>query len=65
MLEKGTLVYVCGDGNATGRDIQEAIMGLLEGRFCDEDPECRILKENRVRAVAHVDQMKTVGWSVG
>jgi len=63
VLDKGASVYICGDGTAMGRDVQETIVDLLAGRFCDDDGDkrCRSMEEARVRAVAHVDQMKAAG----
>ncbi|KAL7537476.1 hypothetical protein ACHAXR_007839 [Thalassiosira sp. AJA248-18] len=60
IMEKQASVYICGDGNVMGRDVQEAIVSLLAKHFCDED-KCKDVEEGRVRAMAHVDQMKTFG----
>jgi len=60
ILEKEASVYICGDGNAMGRDVQETIVGLLTRHFCDME-ESKSLEESRAMAVAHVDQMKTFG----
>jgi len=58
ILEKEASIYICGDGNAMGRDVQEAIVTLLAQHFCGEgvSPE-----DAKARAVVHVDQMKSLG----
>ena len=53
-------MYVCGYGNAMGREGQETIVSLLTKHFCDKE-ENKSLEESRAMAVAHVDQMKTFG----
>jgi len=60
IIEKEASVYICGDGNAMGKDVQEAIVSLLAGYFCDKGV-CNDMEEGRVRGAAHVDQMKTSG----
>lgn len=51
-------VYICGDGNAMGRDVQEAITTLLaEKTFGKESDE----REAMEKAVQYVDQMKRSG----
>jgi len=60
ILEKQASVYICGDGNAMGRDVQEAIVSLLGKHWCGEG-NCESLDEGRKRALAHVDHMKTFG----
>jgi len=63
ILDKGASVYICGDGTAMGRDVQETIVGLLAGRFCNDDGDegCQSMEKGRARAVAHVDSMKAAG----
>ena len=53
-------MYVCGYGNAMGRDGQETIVSLLTRHFFQKG-ECKSVEESIARAVAHVDQMKTFG----
>jgi len=51
-------VYICGDGNAMGRDVQEAITRLLaEKKFGKQSDE----REATEKAVEYVDQMKRSG----
>ncbi|KAL3764537.1 hypothetical protein ACHAW5_004801 [Stephanodiscus triporus] len=58
IMVKGASVYVCGDGNAMGKDVQEAIVHLLAKDLLHK---CKDMDEANIRAAAHVDQMKTVG----
>mmetsp|Transcript_20531 Transcript_20531/g.38760 ORF Transcript_20531/g.38760 Transcript_20531/m.38760 type:complete len:1084 (-) Transcript_20531:862-4113(-) len=58
ILEKKASIYICGDGNAMGKDVQEAIVTLLAQHFCGEGVSPEVAK---ARAVAHVDQMKSIG----
>lgn len=59
IIEKKASVYVCGDGNAMGREVQETVVTLLSKHFCEKN---HVNDEvGRARAVAHVDQMKTFG----
>jgi sulfite reductase alpha subunit-like flavoprotein len=50
IMEKQASVYVCGDGNAMGRDVQEAITALLGTKMNELDG-----------AVAYMNQMKSTG----
>ena len=59
IIEKRASVYVCGDGNAMGRDVQEAIADVLaEHHFASE---CGSAEDGKISAVAHVDEMKKSG----
>jgi sulfite reductase alpha subunit-like flavoprotein len=58
ITEKNASVYVCGDGNAMGRDVQDAIVKLLaEKKYGDDVDE----KSSMDKAVAYMEQMKTFG----
>mmetsp|Transcript_8275 Transcript_8275/g.12063 ORF Transcript_8275/g.12063 Transcript_8275/m.12063 type:complete len:1039 (-) Transcript_8275:1542-4658(-) len=50
ILNKDASVYVCGDGNAMGKDVQEAIVNVLADKL-----------ESKQSALAYLDQMKTSG----
>ena len=50
IMEKNASVYVCGDGNAMGRDVQEAITSLLADKMNDSS-----------KGTAYMNQMKTAG----
>ena len=50
ILNKDASVYVCGDGNAMGKDVQEAIVNILTDKL-----------ESKQNALAYLDQMKTSG----
>ena len=54
ILEKEVLVYVCGDGNAMGRDVQETIISLLTRLFVEKG-ECKRVEESIAMAVVYVD----------
>ena len=57
--EKHASVYVCGDGNAMGREVQETITKLLaRKKYGTRDVS---EEEAMEMAVAYVDQMKTFG----
>ena len=60
IMEKHASVYVCGDGNAMGKDVQEAIVNLLAYDICEKTDGVN-LEEAKQKAVAHVDRMKTFG----
>lgn len=60
IMEKNASVYICGDGNAMGKDVQEAVATLLGAYFCERG-DCKDAVGGKVRGVAHVDQMKTLG----
>ena len=60
IMVKNASVYVCGDGNAMGKDVQEAIVHLLAKHFARKE-NCNDLDGARSRASAHVEQMKTLG----
>ena len=60
ITEKEASVYICGDGNAMGKDVQETIVTLLAKDFVEKN-KCKDVEEGRVRAAAHVDQMKMIG----
>ncbi len=58
ITERMASVYICGDGNAMGRDVQEAITKLLaEKNFGKELSETEAMK----KAVGYIDQMKRSG----
>jgi len=50
ILNKNASVYVCGDGNAMGKDVQEAIVNIMAEKL-----------ETKQRALAYLDQMKSSG----
>ncbi len=50
ILNKNASVYVCGDGNAMGKDVQEAIVNVLADKL-----------ESKQGAQTYLDQMKTSG----
>jgi len=60
IMEKSASVYVCGDGNAMGKDVQETIVSLL-AKNLEAEGECTSIGEARDRATAYVDQMKKSG----
>jgi len=60
IMEKQASVYICGDGNAMGRDVQEAISNLLANDLLAKG-KCLSLDEARARGIAHIIQMKTLG----
>ena len=60
IMERQASVYICGDGNAMGRDVQETIVSLLAKSFVEQG-KCKDIDEGKVQAAAHVDQMKTFG----
>ncbi|KAL3807401.1 hypothetical protein ACHAXA_006669 [Cyclostephanos tholiformis] len=60
IMVKDASVYVCGDGNAMGKDVQDAIVHLLAKDLVNKG-DCNDLDEAKIRASAHVDQMKTRG----
>jgi sulfite reductase alpha subunit-like flavoprotein len=60
IMNKGASVYICGDGNAMGKDVQETIISLLANDLINNG-KCNNLDEANSRALSHVDQMKTVG----
>ncbi|KAL7552873.1 hypothetical protein ACHAWF_016118, partial [Thalassiosira exigua] len=60
IVEKRASVYVCGDGNAMGKDVQEATADVLAAYFSEEGTAAN-LEDAQARAVAHVNQMKTAG----
>ena len=51
-------MYVCGDGNAMGRDVQEAVVSLLAAQMKDS-----VSSESEAtdKAAAYMDQMKASG----
>jgi sulfite reductase alpha subunit-like flavoprotein len=57
IMEKGASVYVCGDGNAMGRDVQDTITSLLAAKMQESGNEMGA-KEN---AAAYMNQMKALG----
>ena len=57
IMEKGALVYVCGDGNDMGKDVQEAVTALLAAKLSTSSSESEA-KEN---AAAYMNQMKATG----
>jgi len=60
ITEKNASVYICGDGNAMGKEVQETIVTLLANDLVEKG-KCKDITDGRVKAAAHVDQMKTVG----
>jgi sulfite reductase alpha subunit-like flavoprotein len=60
IMNKGASVYICGDGNAMGKDVQETIISLLANDLINNG-KCNNLDEANSKALSHVDQMKTVG----
>ena len=60
IMEKQASVYICGDGNAMGKEVQDTIVTLL-AKDLIEKGSCKDVDEGRLRAAAHVDQMKTFG----
>ena len=58
IMEKGASVYVCGDGNAMGRDVQDAIVNLLAEKLYDSHSTDSDAKES---AVTYLNQMKASG----
>jgi NADPH-ferrihemoprotein reductase len=60
ILRKDASVYVCGDGNAMGKDVQEAIVNIL-AEMLILDGKCKEDVESKQRALAYVNQMKTLG----
>jgi NADPH-ferrihemoprotein reductase len=60
IMNKEASVYVCGDGNAMGRDVQETIVTLLAANMSEQNASLDD-DEAKERAVAYVDQMKTSG----
>jgi sulfite reductase alpha subunit-like flavoprotein len=60
IMVKNASVYVCGDGNAMGKDVQEAIVHLLAKDLVHKG-KCKDMDEAKIRASAHLDQMKTFG----
>ena len=60
IMEKDASVYICGDGNAMGKEVQDAIVMLL-AKDLAEKGKCKNIEEGRAEAAAHVDQMKTFG----
>ena len=50
ILNKDAAVYVCGDGNAMGKDVQEAIVNVLADKL-----------ESKQSALSYLDQMKASG----
>ena len=60
IMVKNASVYVCGDGNAMGKGVQEAIVYLLAKDFAHKE-NSKDLDEAKNRALAHVDQMKSLG----
>lgn len=60
IMNKGASVYICGDGNVMGKDVQETIISLLATDLINNGT-CTNLDEATDRATSHVDQMKTTG----
>lgn len=60
IMDKAASVYVCGDGNAMGKDVQDTIVSLLAKKM-NGGAECTDVCEARDRAMAYVDQMKKSG----
>lgn len=60
IVDKAASVYVCGDGNAMGKDVQEAIVSLLATNL-EEKGGCTDSNEAMDKAIAYVDQMKKSG----
>ena len=60
IMEKDASVYICGDGNAMGKEVQDAIVTLLAKDLADKG-KFKNIEEGRAEAAAHVDQMKTFG----
>ena len=60
IMERQASVYVCGDGNAMGRDVQEAIVSLLAKNLCEKG-KSESDEDAKAKAAAHVEQMKTFG----
>jgi len=60
IMEKNASVYICGDGNAMGKEVQETIVTLLADDLVEKN-KCTDITDGKVKATAHVDQMKTVG----
>ncbi len=58
IVDKSASVYVCGDGNAMGKDIQETIVSLLAHSFVEK---CTDFCQATDEAIAYVDQMKKSG----
>jgi sulfite reductase alpha subunit-like flavoprotein len=57
IMEKEASVYVCGDENAMGKDVQEAVTALLAAKLSTSSSESKA-KEN---AAAYMNQMKATG----
>lgn len=60
IMNKGASVYICGDGNVMGKDVQETIISLLATDLINNG-KCTNSDEATDRASSHVDQMKTMG----
>ncbi|KAL3801953.1 hypothetical protein HJC23_010297 [Cyclotella cryptica] len=58
IMEKDASVYVCGDGNAMGRDVQDTIVNLLADEMNDS---CSGDSDAKESAVAYLNQMKASG----
>ena len=48
---------MCGDGNAMGKDVQEAVTALLAAKLSTSSSE----SETKENAAAYMNQMKTTG----
>jgi sulfite reductase alpha subunit-like flavoprotein len=59
ILKRDASVYVCGDGNAMGKDVQTAIENILAEKLT-LDGKCKD-DESKQRAMAYVNQMKMTG----
>lgn len=57
IMDKECIVYVCGDGNAMGRDVQNAIVELLSRRMKEENGEVAN-DDDREKAQKYFDDMK-------
>jgi sulfite reductase alpha subunit-like flavoprotein len=60
IMHRNASVYVCGDGNAMGKDVQETIITLLANDLVRKG-ECKEKEKARGRASVHINQMKAVG----
>ena len=60
ITKKQASVYICGDGNAMGRDVQDAIASLLAKDLLDSG-KCETIEQAKAGGVAKIDQMKSFG----
>mmetsp|Transcript_6984 Transcript_6984/g.16110 ORF Transcript_6984/g.16110 Transcript_6984/m.16110 type:complete len:1060 (-) Transcript_6984:1411-4590(-) len=60
ITKKQASVYICGDGNAMGRDVQNAIVSLLAKDLMDSG-KCETAEQAKSGGIAKIDQMKSFG----